>query len=290
MAEHHMKEIDNSAFSCIIILYYELSFSYYEIKADGKAMIKVLEKSIGVIEMLAIASPDPIRSGEIAETLGINKATCSRILKYLCAIGYAEHISRSNGYRISVRAYVLGQQSVFQQPLIEAGNRECSQSADNLGASVILTVMRARKRYIVCHSDKHNRAKIVLKRVAYTDFFDTVTGAMLLAFASRKDRDICRKQYQDQPGELFQNITTDKSYHQFLDQIRSERFLCFERQIQRTTIFAVPILSGDRCVAALGATLADYAVTTEQQKQVRKELDVCAARITAALNPTISVG
>ena len=83
-------------------------------------MIKVLSKTLAVLEALAIASPYPRRISELAEEFGINAATCARILRELVDAGYAVQISRQDGYAAGPRAWPFACQIRYRARLIHA--------------------------------------------------------------------------------------------------------------------------------------------------------------------------
>ena len=80
-------------------------------------MIKVLSKTLAVLEALAIASPYPRRISELAEEFGINAATCARILRELVDAGYAVQISRQDGYAAGPRAWTFACQIRYRERL-----------------------------------------------------------------------------------------------------------------------------------------------------------------------------
>jgi DNA-binding IclR family transcriptional regulator len=70
-------------------------------------MIKVLTKVLGIIEIAAQESPRPVTLGKLVDSLNINKATCSRIIRDLVDSGYLLQVSRTEGYTIGPRAFSL---------------------------------------------------------------------------------------------------------------------------------------------------------------------------------------
>ena len=57
-------------------------------------MIKVLDKTFGILEEIIKATPHPMGPMALAEALELNRATCSRILKMLLDSGYIIQVSR----------------------------------------------------------------------------------------------------------------------------------------------------------------------------------------------------
>ena len=51
-------------------------------------MIKVLDKSFAILEEIIAATPQPLGPLALAKKLGLNRTTCSRILRMLLESGY----------------------------------------------------------------------------------------------------------------------------------------------------------------------------------------------------------
>ena len=70
-------------------------------------MIKVLDKSFAILEEIIAATPQPLGPLALAKKLGLNRTTCSRILRMLLDAGYIVQISRQAGYAAGPRIVTL---------------------------------------------------------------------------------------------------------------------------------------------------------------------------------------
>ena len=82
-------------------------------------MIKVLDKTLDILEAVALASPAPVRVSELAARFGLNAATTSRILRDLADRDYVERADRLSGYRIGPRGLALANQISYRPELLD---------------------------------------------------------------------------------------------------------------------------------------------------------------------------
>ena len=82
-------------------------------------MIKVLDKTFGILEAIVRATPHPMGPMALAEALELNRATCSRILKMLLESGYIVQVSRQAGYVAGPRILTLSNMAMFQSALLK---------------------------------------------------------------------------------------------------------------------------------------------------------------------------
>ena len=61
-------------------------------------MIQVLERAEKILSYLAMNRRREVPLSEIADSLGMNRATCANILKALKELGFIEQISYRKGY------------------------------------------------------------------------------------------------------------------------------------------------------------------------------------------------
>lgn len=213
-------------------------------------MIKVLTKTMAVLEALAIASPYPRRISELAEEFGINAATCARILKELVDAGYAVQISRQDGYAAGPRAWTFAQQIRYRERLIHAAAPIVERTAHELEASVLLTERQGAERYILLHENRCRKLDIQLDQLSYRDLFRTATGLMLTACAPADEQEALIAAY---PGETALLLEESRLREQLAEIRRARR--CFFRKDDQG-IAAFPVFRNRTPVAVLGGSVA----------------------------------
>ena len=213
-------------------------------------MIKVLTKTMAVLEALAIASPYPRRISELAEEFGINAATCARILKELVDAGYAVQISRQDGYAAGPRAWTFAQQIRYRERLIHAAAPIVEQTAREMEASVLLTERQDTERYILLHENCCRKLDIHLEQLSYHDLFCTATGLMLTACAPADEQEKLIAAYSGEPAPLLE----EPHLREQLSAIRRARQCFFRKDDQG--IAAFPVFRNRTPVAVLGGSVA----------------------------------
>ena len=249
-------------------------------------MIKVLDKAFGILELLVIASPDSVKPGAIAAALNINNATCSRILKDLSDAGYVEKVSREAGYTVGPRAFTLSKQLDYNAELIKAAESCIEECAYKLKSSVILVELKNNQRYILSHHDYHPDSKIKINELSYTDLFQTATGALLLAYAGKKERENALKRYGLPDTLFFEGVSDDNGFYNLLDEIKNEGSAYYDKD--NSSIYALPIFKGKKMIAALGATFIGG--LAQNKESILNEVRLTAEKINKKLSPINYIG
>ena len=83
-------------------------------------MIKVLDKTFAILEEIVRSTPEPVGPLALSERLGLNRTTCSRILRMLLESGYIIRVSRQAGYRAGPRIVTLNNMAEYQAELLAA--------------------------------------------------------------------------------------------------------------------------------------------------------------------------
>ena len=99
-------------------------------------MIKVLDKTFGILEEIIKATPHPMGPMALAEALELNRATCSRILKMLLDSGYIIQVSRQAGYVAGPRILTLNNMAMFQSKLMKKALPVIDRAAEAVQDSV----------------------------------------------------------------------------------------------------------------------------------------------------------
>jgi DNA-binding IclR family transcriptional regulator len=264
----------------------EHGVSHYE--TERFIMIKVLDKAFGILELLAIASPDGIKPGRIATLLNINNATCSRILKDLSDVGYVEKVSREAGYTIGPRALTFSKQISYNAELDDAAELCVEECARKLKCSVILVELKNNQRYILLHHDYYPNSSIVIDELSYTDLFKTATGVLLLANTGIEERDKAVKQY-DLPDKLFfEGVSDRKEYYKVLDEVKEKGYAYYDKET--TSIYAVPIFKEGKVIAVLGTTFIGGLANNKNKESILNEVSRTAEKINKKMLPINYIG
>lgn len=247
-------------------------------------MIKVLSKTLAVLEALAIASPYPRRISELAEEFGINTATCARILRELVDAGYAVQISRQDGYAAGPRAWTFACQIRYRERLIHAAAPIIEQTAQEMEASVLLTERQGTERYILLHENCCRKLDIQLEQLSYRDLFSTATGLMLTACAPAEEQEELIAAYPGETGLLLE----ESHLREQLNAIRRARECSFRKNDQG--IAACPIFRNRTPVAVLGGSVAVEDFVDPYRKKFLAALRHAAEIISKSISITNTIG
>ncbi len=237
-------------------------------------MIKVLDKSFAVLEALAETSPKPRRITELAAELGINGATCARILRELVDSGYAIQISRQDGYAAGPRAWSFGQRIHYRPRLVDAARPLVEEISRAHQASVLLAERNGLERYILLHESHCRKYNVEVNRLSYHDLFNSATGLLLAAFAEPEELDSLAKEYHGK-FDLFPR----EQLRPELEKIRREAGCVRRNSSQGIAAFAV--FTDGRFTAVLGGSMEREFFTDDFAGALRRGADDLSKRISA---------
>jgi DNA-binding IclR family transcriptional regulator len=252
-------------------------------------MIKVLSKTFGILEEIALASPHPMALAVMASKLKLNKATCSRILKDLSDAGYVEKVSREAGYTVGPRAFAFSKQFNYNSDLINASEPHIQACASELKASIILVELKNLQRYILAHHN-YSGVNLEMNELAYSDVLETATGVLLMAHKNIKERKAALEMYGMSHEYFFSGISDKKGFHRILDDIKENNHAYFDKTELNSSIYAVPVVKNNQVIAALGATFLGGLLDSGNKDAALNRVRVTAEHINKSLSGTISIG
>jgi IclR family KDG regulon transcriptional repressor len=184
--------------------------------------IHSVDRVLGLIELLS-QQPEGAGVGQIAQASGLPPSTVHRMLRVLCAAGYARQDCESDRYMLTPKLFEIGSRIVDRLDLRSVGGVHLRQLRAETSETAHLCVLDGLSALCIDSAVSPNRNRID-SPVGHRDpLHSTAVGKVLLAFArpeeaadtmSRLDlprytpRTICA------PGELKQDlaITRDRGY------------------------------------------------------------------------------
>ncbi|NMA08988.1 MAG: helix-turn-helix domain-containing protein [Clostridiales bacterium] len=208
-------------------------------------MIKVLEKAFDLLEYMAC---DPERSctlQELAAVTGDATTTCANILKTLCARGYAQREARGR-YRIGRMARGMSPYTGMDRRLREAAEEPMQTLAENLGASGVLSVLRANEKRVLARYRSDAVIEVNMELVASNALFSTSTGIILLA--ARDDDGMGIPDARTRAENAFGSVAR---YLDILRNVRENGYFYSTSKLH-TIEAAAPVVADGVTVAAIG--------------------------------------
>jgi DNA-binding IclR family transcriptional regulator len=254
-------------------------------------MIKVLNKMFSILEEIVIASPNPVSAGKLAQKFGINKATCSRIIGDLVTFGYIKQISRMEGYVAGPRAYSFGSQVSYKENLLLEASPMIKECAESIRESVLMSEMCKGKRYITCHCNYNPAMNVFLDQLAYDDLYDTATGIMLLAHASKEDIDAIICENGLPTSRLSPTISTNEELYDFLKSVNVRGSYIFDGPNQHgLSIAAFPIFQNGECISVIGVSVPHNDFKGRHKDDVLQAVKLTASKISMAISNIGNIG
>jgi IclR family KDG regulon transcriptional repressor len=254
-------------------------------------MIKVLNKTFAILEEIVQESPRPVSLSKLSEKLDLNKATCSRIIGDLVAAGYISQVSRLEGYTVGARAFAFSERVSYKPDLLKEAKPIIKTCAAEIEESVLLAEMHNNQRYILCHYNYNPAMNVDISQLAYDDLYDTATGILLLAYASKQEIDAIVKQHGLPSGPLCQSVKTRSDLDKLLADIKDEASYMYEGPRKNNlAIAAFPVFRNGRFTAVVGASVPRDKFKGEHKEAVISKVKAAADKISRAISHIGSIG
>ena len=252
-------------------------------------MIKVFGKIFEVLETVIVESPNPVTPMVIAERLGMNRPTCSRILRDLTDAGYLTHVSRQAGYAAGPRSYTFAGMVRYKTRMLDKARPYVKDCAFKHSKSLLFCERSGMDRYILCHYN-YSTLNIHLKQFSYRDLFETATGMVLLAYATRPEQEEAYRFYRENGLYFFPEMTDFSILAKEFDRIRRERIFIRDKFRTLQWIAAVPVCKNGIVIAALGLSAPAADVGNGEREMLAGELKKTAFAISNELSTIESIG
>ena len=252
-------------------------------------MIKVLDKIFQVLETVVSESPNPVTPLWIATKLGMNRPTCSRILKELTDAGYLMHVSRQTGYTAGPRAYTFAMIAKYKPSFLDKAIPYVKNCARTLAQSVLICERRGAERYVLHHSN-FSPLNIRINQLSYYDLFDTATGLVLPSAAPKQEQEKIFNEYRKAGRFMFPEFTSFDAAAAELERCRRERICVRDKYRTLQWIAAVPVTRNGVTIAALGVSALAADATMPDRARMVDEIKKTAVLISNELSTIETTG
>ena len=215
-------------------------------------MIQVIERVENILTYLSKNRKREVPLTEIADTLGMNRATCANILKSMKDLGFVEQNSYRKGYIIGEKIYSIAgtdndpdRLKILLKPIIDSLCREVNEN-------VMLTIIRNDKRYHLYNAESNH--SIHAKVIYQMGVWQATTAKVIIARYGREKLDDFLK-LVGMPGKDWPEIQTREDLLNSLASIRENR--CYTVINNHFACMAAPIFKNGEVVASIGYYLPD---------------------------------
>lgn len=253
-------------------------------------MTKVALKIFAMIEFIGARNGQGVLPNDLVKALGINQATCIRILKDLVQMGYLDQISRQHGYVLGPMAHWLSRHSFYRKDLLEVAEPLVKGLAQSEGQSVLLATLHEGRRFILCH---HNHNPLVNPEVDgpwFDDLCFTATGQILLAHAPVDLQKALLKKGGVPKLGPWKGFAGFAPFEKEFDRIRQKGHVSMELDHTGLFIVAYPIWRAGSVEAAVGMSVPREEARGTKGNHFIEVLGACAARINQERRQVGAVG
>ena len=230
--------------------------------------MKSLDKALDILELAVLEERLGLTPGQAADVLGLNIATCSRIMNRLCERGYLIRLRRRGAYAAGpMIATLFNRQGIFTQ-LSRAAEPRLRKFAAWLDMPVNLAVMHGKERIMLCFSAPATPGWLPWHEFRFSNHATSATGRLLLSTLPAEEAAKCLKGVNGADELLAQ-----------LPEIRKQGFVDFDDTLFKLRIQGMLIDLPGCPPAAIG-----YGVRPEQSHaEAMRKLTVITEEIRSEL-------
>lgn len=215
--------------------------------------IKVIEKALNILELLASEENREFPLGEIADTLNMDHGTCSNIIKTLSSRGYINQKGPRCGYKFGYMLYKLTNSAINNEELTKIARDEIDDLGRKLNETAILSCIKNDKR-IVLYKTVPDRELIVRTNVDKS-IYSANTGRVIIANYTPAHLEKCLIRLGLPSKEEWPEIfTSDNPHGELVNSLAAIRIAGYEIHHDPNGIVGVaaPIFKAGHVVGSLG--------------------------------------
>lgn len=244
-------------------------------------MIKVIDKSLNIIEILARNPQREFTLTEIADELKMDRGTCSNIIRTLQQRGYIQQSAPRCGYKFGYMFYKLTDNPVNNENLTIIANDNIITLGEKLNESAVLSIIKNDKRIVlVCTIP--NREQTIRTNIEKS-VYKTNTGRVIIANYSPEhlQRFVSRVGFptKDEWPEIYNSPQPEKEFFNRLAEIKTAGYELFTGNNDIVAL-AAPLFRKGHVVGSVGV----YLPSSRMNKTILSSVLECARSINEKIN------
>lgn len=236
-------------------------------------MIKSIEKSLKILNVIAEGNGEPVTLKEISTSLDIHVSTCFHIIETLVELHYVEKASKGKGYVIGPEIYAISTRQNYKDTLLRSAVPQMNKLCLELKETVVISTFVNGKLYIPYHA-YYKDGKVYRKMTQQGNLFTSACGLVTLAFLDRYDLE----QVKTRSNEEF--LVQLKNNQDILKQIRKDGFYIKNEIVEGTSSIAYPIFANGKIISSLGVHMPSERFCGEHLEETLIKLRKTALNIT----------
>lgn len=228
-------------------------------------MIQSIIKAMNIIEFLALQPNREVPLREIADSLGMDRATCANIIKTLASRGYVQQSAPRCGYKFGYMFYKLTDTAMVHEELTKIAREDVETLGRETNESAILSIIKNDKRIVLFYTTP-NRELFVRPNIDKS-VYSANTGRVILAHYTpdHLEKFIIRNSLptkQEWPA-IYNSNAPDLEFRRRLNRIKN---LGYEIDYTPSGIvgFAAPLWRKGHVAGSVGIYLPASRITSEE--------------------------
>lgn len=253
------------------------------VAADGAvAGAQTVERALQVVDVLA-GSRGGMRLSDLAQAMGLNISTMSRVLGALDRYGYIQREPESGRYRLGFRLLQLGQAVLEQWPLPELAAPVLTHLMEETGETATVCVRQEDRAVIIARVECANPLRSVAQIGSAGPLYCTGHGKVMLAFMP--EAEVARILAQGMPRLTPLTITTPEAMGTELEAIRARGYAIDngERDSELVSVVAPVWDAAGRLAATCGVSGSGQRIRPEVVPGMATRVMDAAAALTERL-------
>ena len=239
--------------------------------------IKVIEKALNILELLASEESREFPLGEIADTLKMDHGTCANIIKTLTTRGYVNHDGPRQGYKFGYMPYKLTNTAINNEELTKIARDEIDRLGTCLNESAILSCIKNDKRIVLYHTVPDR--DLIVRTNVDKSIYSANTGRVIIANYTPAHLEKCLIRLGLPSKEEWPGIyESDNPQGELVNRLASVRVAGYEIHHDTNGIVGVaaPIFKAGHVVGSVGVYMPRMRYTDEGGI-LKKVLDTASA-------------
>lgn len=232
-------------------------------------MIQSIERSLDILEYVAIHDKKPVGLNDIAKQVGVAPSTCANQIKTLLKRGYLEKDSISSGYIIGSSIFFLNKGLTKYKQLVSVAKKVMDDMTNDLNETCLLGVIKHNKRVILYATSPNQDLQIRITQES--DIYPTASGRILMAHLSHGELIKLIKTIGIPSKEVWHEIESESDLIEELRKIKKKKVA--ETHSSKHVIgVAYPIFFNDEVIASLSIFLPEARYSREHKNKIFEKL------------------
>lgn len=253
-----------------------------------EGMIKSVEKAMRILDHVSEHGTGmPVRLGSIAQAVDMHPSTCARLLATLCASDYLEKVSRTEGYLLGPKAYLLASRRPYRMDLLRIAIPHMLELCNKVQENVSLSAYHRGSLY-VAYSAFYEDEGIRRRGTTRGTLYSSAGGRVILAHMDPLERRQVFETRGYPTASEWPAAVSPQLLEEELSRIRQDGYCVSHPSTQEYSAVSCPLWSTDNRVReAMGVYMLSERFAGEKREKAIYEVQLTAYLINKKLTGAI---